>query len=326
MCNSLKKVMMKLRRFLPAAGGTFLCLLLLNACSKDFIEYDLSGKTVTVLAPADGDTVNSPTPLFWWEEIADARDYRVQIVWPSFAAPQQLLYDTAVAGDRFYPSLQPGFTYEWRIRPENGSSTGNYVTRTLTVDSSAGLTNAQISFTAPAANPYYTNSTNVSYSWNSISNATFYRIEVIDSSNGSTFVSTTSTIPNFNYVYPAGMYRIQVRAENGTSFSPYASRVFIVDQASPTVSAPQSPADNAFNVPTIVNFTWIAQASDRYGDSLLVSTDSTFVTSSLSVFTTAQSYANFSASAATTYYWRLRTRDNAGNWSGYSSRFKFSTQ
>lgn len=304
-----------------------LCMsvLLFSSCSKDFIEGDLSGKTVTILAPADNDTVATSTPFFWWQEISDARTYRLQIAQPSFAAPQQLLYDTAVAGDRFYPSLQPG-AYEWRIRPENGSSEGDYVTRTLTIDSSAGLSTQQVIFSAPLTNPFYTSSTNVSFAWNTISGASFYRIDVIDSANGSSVVSTTSLSPAFNYVFAQGTYRIMVRAENSTSFSPYTSRVFIVDTNAPTASAPQSPANSVTGLSTTVNFTWIAQSSDRIGDSLLVSSDSTFATTALALYTTSQSYSGFAASSLTTYYWKLKTRDNAGNWSGYSARFKFSTQ
>lgn len=301
-------------------------LLFLSACSKDFVEGDLSSKTVTVLAPADNDTVTSSTPLFWWEEINDARHYRLQIAWPSFAAPQQLLYDTAVTGDRFFPSLQAGYTYEWRIRPENGSSSGDYVTRTLTIDSSAGLSNQQIIFTAPSASPYYTNATSVAFAWNSISGASLYRVEVIDSSSGTAVVNTTALSPAFTNVFTPGIYRLQVRAENSSSFSPYASRVFIVDTTAPSASSPQSPANNAGSVSATVNFTWIAQSSDRTGDSLLVSTDSTFSASALSVYTTAQSFTGFSASSLTTYYWKLRSRDAAGNWSAYSAVFRFTTQ
>ncbi|TND10234.1 MAG: hypothetical protein FD123_482 [Bacteroidetes bacterium] len=304
----------------------FLSMSLLSSCSKDFIEDDLGGRIVTILAPADNDTVASSTPLFWWEEIDDARTYRIQVAWPSFASPQQLLYDTAVAGDRFFPSLQAGYTYQWRIRPENGSSSGDYVTRMLTIDSSAGLSSQLIIFSAPSSNPFYTNNTNVSFAWNTISGATFYRIDVTDSSNGSAVVNTTSVSPAFNYVFAPGLYRIQVRAENSTSFTAYTSRVFTVDNAAPVASAPQSPANNATGQSTTVNFTWIAQSSDRLGDSLLVSTDSTFATTALALYTTAQSYSGFNAGSLTNYYWKLKTRDLAGNWSGYSTLFKFTTQ
>lgn len=294
-------------------------------CSKDFVEGDLSGKTVVILAPADNDTVNTSTPLFWWEEISDARTYRLQIVQPDFTAPQQILYDTAITGDRFYASLQPG-TYTWRLRPENGYTQGDYVTRTLTIDSSSGLSNQQIVFTTPAANPYYTNNTAMTFGWNAVSGASFYRVDVIDSSDQSVEVSTTSLINAFNYTFPAGTYRIQVRAENSTSFSAYTSRVFVIDTQAPTASVPQSPANNAIAQPALINFTWIGQSSDRLGDTLLVSTDSSFVNNVQRFYTTATSYTGFNTSSNTTYYWKLRTRDAAGNWSGYSTRFKFITQ
>lgn len=303
-----------------------LALLLLGiGCSKDFVEGDLSGKTVVILAPAADDTVNTSTPLFWWEEINDARKYRLQIVQPDFTSPQVIIYDTAITGDRFYASLQPG-TYTWRLRPENGSTQGDYVTRTLTVDSTSGLTNQQVVFTSPAVNPYYTNNASVSFGWNAVSGATFYRIDVIDSSDQSIEVSTTSLINAFNYTFPAGTYRIQVRAENSTSFTSYASKVFVVDTQSPTASAPQSPANNAIAQPSIINFTWIGQSTDRFADTLLVSTDSTFINNVQRFYTTATSYSGFNTNAATVYYWKLRTRDAAGNWSAYSTRFKFTTQ
>lgn len=297
------------------------------SCEPDFIEDDLAGKTVTILAPADDDTVSVSTPLFWWNEISGARSYRIQIVSPDFYAPQQLLYDTAVAADRFNPTLVPGNSYEWRIRPENGSSEGAWVTRTLTVDSSVSLSNQIVIITLPSSNGTATASSTVSFSWNGMNGATLYRVEITNTISGANVVATTTTLANYTTTLAQGTYEFRVRAENSASFTAWATRIFSVDQVAPTTPVLVFPADDAFyaSAPSSIVFDW-SSSTDANTDSLEISTDSTFASGimlQVSLSASQGSYTWNAVQASTTYFWRVRSIDLAGNRSNYTSAFKF---
>ncbi len=301
--------------------------LVLTSCEKEFIETDLSGKILTILAPADQDTVSTTTPLFWWNPIEGARHYRLQIVYPDFNSPQILLYDTAVASDRFYPALSPGATYYWRIRPENGSSEGDWVTRSITIDSTISLSAQAVVISSPAANGYVTSNNSVTFTWNSVAGATFYRIDITNTTNGNNVTTTTTTSPGFSYTFPQGSYSFSVRAENATSFTPWSVRTFSIDQTAPVAPLLLSPADGAFYAtpPATLNFSWTS-ATDAITDSLYIATDSTFASGmQAAVFLNASqgTYAWTGAQAATVYFWRVRSADAAGNRSNYSTTFRF---
>jgi len=299
----------------------------LTSCEHDFIEDDLTGKMVSVIAPADNDTVSVSTPLFWWNEISGARSYRIQIVYPDFYAPQQLLFDTAVEVDRFIPTLLPGNTYEWRIRPENGSSEGNWVTRTLTIDSSVSLANQSVIITLPASNGTATASSTVSFSWNNITGATLYRVEITNTVSGAGVVATTTTLANYTTTLAQGNYEFRVRAENSASFTAWATRTFSIDQTAPTAPFLIFPAANAFytSAPASITFDW-SNSTDAYTDSLEISTDSTFtagIVLQVALSASQSMYTWTGAQSASTYFWRVRSIDLAGNRSNYSSVFKF---
>lgn len=302
-------------------------IILFGACRKDFIEADLSGKLVSILAPADEDTVSTATPLFWWNEIEGTSNYHLQIVYPDFNAPQVLLYDTLVDVDRFYPTLNPGYTYYWRIRPENSTSHGDWVTRSLTIDSTVSLNAQSVVITFPSANSYATSNSTIAFVWNAVSSATFYRIDITNTTNGSNVTSTTTTLNTFSYTFPEGNYSFSVRAENTSSFTPWSVRIFSVDQTAPVAPQLVAPANGTFYAtpPASVNFDW-TNAADALTDSLYVSTDSTFATGlqvALLLNASQSSYSWTSAQASTIYYWRVRSSDAAGNRSNYSATYKF---
>lgn len=304
-----------------------LAILLVGGCRKDFIETDLAGKSVSILAPADQDTVSTTTPLFWWNLIDGARNYHLQIVYPDFNAPQILLYDTLVDDDRFYPELSAGNTYFWRIRPENGSSNGDWVTRSVTIDSTISLSSQQVTITSPSANGFSTSTNLVSFTWNAISGATFYRIDITNITTASNVVTTTSTLNNYSYTFAQGNYSISVRAENATSITPWSVRTFSVDQTAPTAPVLVAPSNNTIYVspPATVNLDWTS-ASDALTDSLYISTDSTFASGiqiAMLLNSSQSSYGWTGAQAATIYFWRVRSQDAAGNRSNYSATYKF---
>ncbi|MCA6363625.1 MAG: hypothetical protein IM638_11360 [Bacteroidetes bacterium] len=307
----------------------FLFIALLAGCTNDYIVGDLSGKRVTILAPADSTSANTTSPLFWWEEINDATGYRIQIVFPNFAAPQQLVYDTLVSGDRFNPVLQAGRSYTWRIRPENGATTGDWVTRQLRIDSTISLSQQTVVVTNPIANASLQSGT-VTFTWNPLTQADLYRIELRNASTQAILDNlTVSTSAWTKTGLTDGSYQFRIRAENSTTseVTPYSTRSFTIDQtgpAAPTLTAPSN--STTIFLPTQVSFNWTS-AADSETDSLFISTDSTFATQTTFGFSTPAPLPFTWSGAQNTgsgyYYWRVRSYDAAGNAGTYSTRFRF---
>lgn len=303
-------------------------LAVINSCTTDYIVEDLAGKSVSIISPADSATANTTSPLFWWNELNDATGYRIQIVWPDFSNVQQLVYDTLAVGDRFSPTLLPGRTYTWRIRPENGASNGEWVVRTLTVDSTIDLSQQNVVITQPVSN-FFTQSSTVTFGWNPISEADIYRVEVRDASTQVVVTTTTVTTTAWSSTFAEGAFEFRVRAEKTSSsdVSPYSALQFTIDQTGPAAPVPTAPANSSILVlPTTVNFTW-TNANDAISDSLYISTDSTFATfNEARSFSAAQGSWSWTGAQSTGtgyYYWQVRSFDAAGNASPYSTRFRF---
>lgn len=313
-----------MKRLLP-----FLFAITLAACTNDFIVGDLSGKRVTILAPADSLTASTTSPLFWWEEINDATGYRIQIAFPNFTSIQQLVYDTLVSGDRFTPVLSAGRSYTWRIRPENGATTGDWVTRTLRIDSTISLSQQTVVITNPAANASL-QSGSVTFTWNTIAQADLYRFELRNANTQAILDNLTTTTSAWTKTgLTDGVYQFRIRAENSVTseVTAYSTRNFTIDQTGPAAPTLTAPANSTtIFLPTQVSFNWNS-AADAVTDSLFISTDSTFATQTEFGFSTPTPLPYTWSGAQNTgsgyYYWRVRSYDAAGNAGTYSTRFRF---
>ena len=111
-------------------------------------------------------------------------------------------------------------------------------------------------------------------------------------------------------------------AGNAIAYGPYAVQV---DTTPPPVPVMSVPADGALYSTTTVSFTW-SSASDLLsgvaGFELQLSTSQNFTPVALSSFTVnlSTSIVNLSESLQ---YWRIRAKDNAGNYSAYASTRAF---
>lgn len=108
-----------------------LLLPLLAGCSE-FIEPSIGLREIDLLAPANRLETNSYQQTFWWNPMADALYYRLQVVSPRFDSVSKVLLDTLISKDKFVYTLDPG-RYEWRVRGENGSSASAYAVRSLVI-------------------------------------------------------------------------------------------------------------------------------------------------------------------------------------------------
>lgn len=296
---------------------TTLLTIALYSCS-DIIEPNISKQTINVLTPVDGYKSANTGLVFWWEALKGAEKYNLQIVKPSFISIQNLILDTNITDNKYSFSLLPG-TYQWRIRAMNNGSNTDYVTRTLTIDSTLDLTYQTVVLSSPADN-FITNVLPNSFKWNLLYNATLYQFQLVNKSDNTILKDTTTARNSVLLNLAEGAYIWKVRAQNVTSSSSYALRNITVDITPPDVSTLTSPANDSSST-NPVSLTWTSDLS-AIADSLFIYQDSLKSQAIQKLYQTTTSY-NFTGTIAQTYFWRLKSVDAAGNWSAYSPVRKF---
>lgn len=103
------------------------------ACDDIVGVDDISDQIVTVLAPANGVTLDITDLTFTWEGVENASEYQIQIATPSFQEATQILTDTIVTTTRLSRTLTPN-TYEWSVRALNSDFVTNYTTQSFTIE------------------------------------------------------------------------------------------------------------------------------------------------------------------------------------------------
>lgn len=307
---------MKNKFFIAAIIG--ITFTLLYSC-QDFIEADLGKKAITVLAPANNTASSTASQTFWWEDLKGAEKYNLQIVKPNFSSIQQFVLDSTITKNQFSYSLLPG-VYQWRVRALNNSSYTDYVIYNLTIDSSLNLSNQWVTLMSPADNYSSNNFTNA-FTWLPLTNADSYLFQVL--SSGSVIHTESFTTTTANYTFSAeGTYQWRVLAQNNTSASSptNSTRNIIIDNTAPPAPVLTFPAanDTASNP---INLTWTSDISATM-DSVFVFADTNLTILVTSLLTTNLNYI-FNGTVGQDYFWRVRSRDAAGNWSPYATRRKF---
>ncbi len=285
----------------------------------DLMEKDLSGRTVYLIAPTDSVVTAISAQTFWWEEMDGAMAYELNIVTTSFDSIVQLVLDTTISGTQFQHTLWPG-QFQWRVRAVNGSSSSNYTTHTLTVDTASDLVGQTILLNTPLDGSYSVQ-LGVSFSWQALSTATSYRLQlsndgfatganVLDTVVASTFASVT--------LAEEGLISWRVRAEASSTVSSYSQiRTIRVDATAPAAVILWLPAHNASFVSQEFNFAWQpnTDSGSPLFDTLYVYTDS--LSTLLSARRGVQGSVTDSLGVGT-YFWRVRPFDEAGNSGSYS--------
>lgn len=291
---------------------------------EDILEKDISNVTVNILSPNENQQLTSNVVNFQWEEVDGAQNYRLQV----FRADSGIVLDSIVAQSNLEYPLNPG-NYQWRIRAENSAYQSTYsFNRNFSVIVTSDLTNQTVLLTAPLPD-FYTNVYNVNLSWENLASALSYNFELINVTNGEQIINQQTGIVNTtlnlgsSILNTNAQYRWRIKAINSTSQTPYSSRTFYIDTNPPNAAVDLLPANNqsvSANQP--VNFQWDTTAD--YGA----------VQSPISYIVEFSSSSNFSTILQTSQlqtnsfqqtftnsgelYWRVRTRDLAGN-SGVNS-------
>ena len=178
---------------------------------------DTAPETPELVSPANNptpSTINMPT--FSWQSVAEAVRYELQL--DTVNPPILTVQNSSRTSYKPFADLLPT-TYFWRVRAinETGFSSNWSETRSLLIISSDNA--------APSQN--YVITSTPTLSWNRVTGATEYEIEVAMSPSFADPLSFSETVPA-NTLYVAttalnnGMYYWRVRAKNGNSFGSWS--------------------------------------------------------------------------------------------------------
>ncbi|MBB6502643.1 hypothetical protein [Pedobacter cryoconitis] len=296
----------------------------LTGC-REFIEPSLGGKTVALLAPGDKLESTIYQQTFWWETHEDALRYRVQIVTPKFDSVAKLIADSVVVGNKLLYSLDPG-KYEWRVRPENGSSKGEYTTRSFTIYPSS-IKDQTVLVNAPATG-LVTGAGNISFEWLKLFGTQNYRLQIDDNNFADeTKLTLNAVTANLTYLLKApaeGTYQWRVRAEAGADNSKWSTvRTFTYDITPPAKVVLTAPG-NKQSVAKPVKMLWNSITdADRYELNVFKG-DSTIAPVVQSLATNTYTYND--GDSTVKIYWKVRAIDKAGNKGAFSDLFSFIIQ
>lgn len=289
------------------------------SCEEILLVPDISKKEVSLVAPGNNVALSSSGVTFSWDLVKDAEKYRLQIATPNFDAPQQIVRDTLVSKSSFTQQLNIG-KYEWRVKAVNSGYETAYTKRSFEVLNNNDFQNNTVILLTPANN-LTTKTALQKLSWETIIGASSYQLQVLDENN--TLVKEQSTAATvLNYTFDEGKYTWKIRASNGTSQTLYTSRSILVDTKVPATPVLSSPVNASTTTNTSVNFQWsrtpVAGSPEK--DSIYVYTESALTNLNFKDKATAPYNKTL---AKGTYYWFIKSFDEAGNVSPRSTVFNF---
>jgi hypothetical protein len=148
-------------------------------------------------------------------------------------------------------------------------------------------------------------------------NSDFQSPEILENISGKTYTSTSALVDGTYY------WRVRALGADNRELGLTSTWTFTIDTVQPAAPTLVSPEYNRTDNVMTKMFTWSRPESDATYH-LQISTTAAFEwpyfhdNSSI-----AENSYSFTLTAGGTYYWRVRARDAAGNWSAWSENFRF---
>ncbi len=295
-------------------------LLTLFSCEEILFEEDITDDLVTIIAPSNGSQVENTSISFSWNAVDQATSYRLQIARPTFENASQIVEDTTVTLTNFSTTLVKN-DYQWRVRAQNSGSETIYTTASFSIIESEDFSAREVLLSSPEDNTIV-NNTAVTLQWQSVTDATAYRIQLLDESD-QVIDENTSTANSIQLTFPEGVTTWQVRAENDTQNTLYFSRTLTVDSMNPLKPVATTPANQAILTDAMVSFSWTREAVEGSTefDSIYVYRNDQLT--DLVTKDRVTSPADITFDTGESYYWFIKAFDEAGNQSEASDTFSF---
>jgi hypothetical protein len=180
------------------------------------------------------------------------------------------------------------------------------------------LTNQSIILNTPS-DDFYTNSTNILFTWNALAFADSYTFELVKNLNGQTTLIQQTGITNTNFSVNANLFDVdaeyiwKVKAINASSETMYTSRSVFLDRQAPNQPSLVTPTADEIITGTTVDFNWtVGQDSGNIQSEvrsiLEIAQDANFNTiiESYTISNGNAQQVNFASTG--TYYWRVQTK------------------
>jgi hypothetical protein len=275
-----------------------------------------------LIAPLDAAVNVATSPTLSWNASTGAATYRLQVSTDTLFASTIYNDSTITNTSQAITGLTVGTKYYWRVNAKNAAGTSAYAARTFTT-----ITPGVPTLVAPADTSVNI-STSPTLSWNVVTGADTYRLQVSTSStfastvyNDSTRTTTSQAITGLT-IGTKYYWRVNSKISGGTSA--YSNTWSFTTIALPAAPVLVTPADVATNISTTPILSWnVVSGAATYR--LQVSTSSTFASTIFNDSTLATtSQALSGLSVGTTYYWRVNAKNAAGT-GVYSSTWSFTT-
>lgn len=282
--------------------------------------------TISLLSmPANGTFTTDSTPRLQWLPAVGALEYNIQLdeaAEADFLTP--VADQLAIGLNTILADLDPA-AYVWRLRFRTASGWSSWSNPWALTISPAPPGAPLLSL--PANNALLNDST-PDITWNAISGAATYEIQI---ANTTTFalanilqsqsgIAPTTFIPSTLF---DGKYYVRVRAQNtlGRLGAWSAVRVFNIDTAPPATPNYLSPAPGATSAGTPV-FSWTKPpTATQYQLQIDLSAENfdtpEFDSGAISSNSLKPAISLFSSTGE--FAWRVRARDAAGNWGGWTA-------
>ena len=186
-------------------------LLGLTSCEDIFFEETLSDDPLVLISPAEALETDTSIVNFSWEFVDGATSYQIQIASPDFTMDSHIVVDETTTDNTFSYGLSVG-DFVWRVRPIGDSETGNYTTQSFSVIENPDFTQRSLVIIG-VDDDLVSNETTYTLSWDPVTDAVLYRIQVLDDTN---VVLNTYTTTNTTYDIDLsdGTYLWQIQAED----------------------------------------------------------------------------------------------------------------
>jgi len=185
-CRSIKMIQIDMKKHLIYS----VFLVIIFGCEEILLEEDISENVVRLVAPSDGSLVTNTSVTFSWEGVDQATSYRLQIARPAFENATQIIEDTTVTTTNFSTILVKN-DYEWRVRAQNSGSQTAYENAGFSVVDSEDFTAREVVLSLPSDNSIV-NSASTTLQWSVVTDATLYRVQILNTSDEIIQESTTT--------------------------------------------------------------------------------------------------------------------------------------